>query len=438
MRHARSIATLTPAELEGWLARCYTPAAVDGLLADPDRSVVAITHAGCGISTSFEIARAAPLLTFTYNPEHWPGEPEALTGAATHFEQWMGHIAYQLYERLRARPELLPRLAMPHLELLVWLVPRYLSRRMSNLWRQYLAASLPEDTWGSLSRAIERGELDELYGDSVIDVTSQIDECLGVAKRLEWDGIYACIDLDWGGWVGSSPERRTRLMEGLEQLLGALTPLQRKGFGLKAAIPELLLDAEDARRLVRGRAVVTRCSWDEAALGDLTARYARELCGDEPHAPLITELWRELRGDFASVWGRPGPLAAVVIAAIAHEQRLFTGAPPQWGAIRHALYRTEARLRLDGDHNLRQIWRGTQAIKLDETPFSLFLRLWQRKGGFVGAEELLSMAGSQASLDKNISRVRHAIEPLASKQHWIYVKRTQTDGAWLDRETCVF
>lgn len=438
MRHTRSIATLTPAELERWLAHCYTPSPVDNLLVDADRSVVAITHAGCGISTSFQIARAAPLLTFSYNPEHWPGEPEALTEGGTHFEQWMAQIAAQLYQRLREQPELLQRLALPHLELLVWLVQRYLSRRMSALWRQHLAAALPAELWVELKRQIDNGELDELYGASVLDLTSQIDECLGVVRRLEWEGIYACVDVDWGAWVGYSTARRARLMESLEQLLGSLTPLQRPGFGLKAAIPELLLDAEDVRRLVRGRAVVAYCGWEEPALSGLTARYARELCGDEPAPPLIEGLWHELRGDVISVWGRPGPAAAVEMAAIAYEQRLLHGAEPHWPDFRYALYRSAARLRLDGDQSLRQIWRGRHPIRLDETPFALFLRLWQRKGGFVGAEELLNMSGSQASLDKNISRVRHAIEPLASKQQWIYIKRTQTDGAWLDRETCVF
>jgi len=385
MWHAASITTFNDAELEQWLATCYVPSSVDSLFADPQRSVVAITQAGCGLSTALAlISRTQNLLTFNYPPEQWPGEPGAFTSAPSHFAQWMAQIAYRLVEDLRKSDAKLARLKTVHVELLIWLVRSYLGHRQDKIWRQHLEAKLTSQVWQELHAKLERGELDDLFGATQLDITAQIGECLEVAQVLDLRGIFACIDISWGDLISRNGSERKRLVDNLERLLSTLTPLQHRGFGIKVGVPHQLLDRAAVDKLVRSRAVVTSMQWDERKLTDLAMRYGRlSGFGNEQ---LLGQIWQGLAPDVSSIWGHAGPAAALTVAQIVVEHNLIT-APQTLNELRGALYRKAARLRLDGEVGTRQIWRGMLPIKLDETPFSFLERLWSRRGGFVGPDE---------------------------------------------------
>jgi hypothetical protein len=423
-----------------WLDTCYVKTNIDELFADPARSIVVLTHSGCGVTTSLARLNSYGLFCFQYNPDQWPGQPQAFTDDTDHFSQWMAHIAYSFTEKLRIHPDLLDRLAVEHHEFLIWLMRRFLNPRRSRNWLQYLKQHLPDDMWQALNSALDILP-EQMYGNTVAELFGQIDECLMIAKQLGWKGIYASIDIHWSDWISRSSKDREILKKGIQQLLATLTPLQRPGFGFKMGLPQRLLSVHDVRELTRGRATVAQYEWGYQDLSHI----ATQLIGladenpTEDAARLAPDTWTMLDTDLTSIWDQPGPAAAI---AVARQYLLLStesaSSKENMALLRQNLYRSSAKLYLDHDLTQRQVWRGMTPLTLEETPFHVFEVLWRHQGTSVSNETLIDIAGTKMNLDKIISRIRKAVEPFYEQGIYLYVQRRPSSGTWLDKEVCDF
>lgn len=437
------VATMGPQHWQRWMQRCHVISEVDELLRDPVRSIVLSTFPGCGLTTSLNLLQSRDLLVFPYNPSQWPGEPHAFTKAESHFEQWMAKIAYSLSEELGEHPAWCERLNQYQLQFLTWLVERYLGRRPSLVWHDFLRVQLPGAAWEDLKGLIEREPIE--YGGSVADLKYQIHECLGVARALGRRGIFASIDLSWWDWVGRSLAERDRLDGQLKRLLTTLAPLEVPHFGVKLGVPEQLLQPQEIDRLTRSRVkptiYPTTYRWSLEQLHGLCVALV-QLSADEWGVDLQSpprELLGMLGTDVEAIWGAYGPAAAMTLARVWVKQ--WSGELPGAGqlqAVRSGLYRYGAPLRrmpLDGSQT---VLRGRQPIHLDDMPFRIFQVLWRHKGSPANNEALLQVAGTKANLDKLIQRLREQLEPPARGGEFIYIQRRQNGGTWLEKDACIF
>lgn len=425
---------MNPEQRQRWLETCYLKTNVDELFADPDRSVAVVTHAGCGITTSLARLETYRLLHFQYDPDQWPGRPQSFTNAPDHFGQWMGRAAFTLIDQIRRAPALLGTLTRANYEFLTWAAQRYLNRNQNNRWHHVLQTSLPVDVWGDIQTTISDPAFVLLFGTAVADMVGQIDECLDVAQRLGWQGIYASIDIQWEDWIKRPPADRDALKEGVRQLLSSLTLLQRPGFGFKMGIPHRLFSLGDVRALVRGRANVVVYDWSPERITRLADQLMYQATSGQSAGVqmLSNEYWQNLHGDVVSIWETLGPAAAVALV----RQALQAAQAPL--EIRQGLYRSSARLCLDNDPSERRVWRGMTPIRLTDAPFELFKKLWEYQGEPVSNRILLDVSGSKENADQNISRIRKAIEPFYAHSKYLYIQRDVKRGAWLDRDMCDF
>jgi hypothetical protein len=74
-----------------------------------------------------------------------------------------------------------------------------------------------------------------------------------------------------------------------------------------------------------------------------------------------------------------------------------------------------------------------QPIMLEEAPFGCFKILWNERGRTVSVTRLREHTGSQANLDKNISRLRERLEPFFKERHYLYLQRDMGRGIWIER-----
>jgi hypothetical protein len=401
--------------------------------------VIVITHSGCGVPTSLDRVSSDDLLALQYDPDQWPGQPNAFTNAPDHFGQWMAHIAHFVTEELRLHPELLARLTPANHEFLVWLLRQYLGRRQSETWLQFLRTRLAADAWQALSDKANTHQLDHLYGDTVAELYGQIEECLEIAQHLDWKGIYARIDVNWADWVARTPDERKALAAGAKQILTSLTPLQRAGFGIKMGLHSNLLSLHETRDLVRGRAVVTAYEWAPDQLTHIVDQLIRLATGGQldSQALLPADIWETFAKDVRAIWDAMGPAAAAVIASQLLEARTQS-LERREQVVRRNLYRHSAMLHLDRDMSQRLVWRGMTPIVLDDTPFRVFELLWRHRGDPVSNEALLDITGTIDNLNQNISRIRRAIEPFKEDKSYIYVQRSISNGTWLEKKVCRF
>lgn len=437
----QSLTSLSPAQQAAWLERCYVRSQGDLLLSDQERSVVVIAPSGSGQSTSLTLLEQATYLTFKYTPEQWPGQPYALIKSPHHFDQFMAHVAQKSTDKLRAQPELLARCPRLTHEFLYWLVRRYLGNRRADVWLDHLQEHYPVDaTLAMIERAKEK-RFEDLYdGDSVNDIYGQIDEAKSLAHTLDWSGIYAIIDISMRDWFERAGEQRKALDRGLEQLFQSLTLIQRPQFGFKLAISDRLLTAEKAEELLRGRATVITVTWTGPELRLMAERLLAAATDNTLKLDHVTplELWQALEPDIRSIWGQPCP--AAIKAIIEHVLKLYE--PGGWSTtaddlrrLREELYRCNARLRRDPTVP-GKLWRAATDVQLDEAQQRVFDELWRSRGRPLSTIALLPLAGSNANLDKIVSRIRQAIEPLANSR--IYLNRSTSQGVWLQPDSCVF
>lgn len=430
-------ATMAPERWRHWQASCYQESEVDLLLADPVRSVVVSTYGGCGITTSLATLRADSLLVFPYNPDQWPGQPQAFTGAPSHFAQWMARFADAVTAQLGGRPELLARLNIYQHQFLLWLLGRYLGRRPGLVWQAQLQTLLPLAAWSELATIVADEPID--YGDTVADLKYQIHEAVALARSLGWEGVFASIDINWWDWLERSPAERAQLEAQIRELLTTLGPLEVPRFGVKLGLAARLLPPDEIDRLTRSRIkpliYPAGYSWGGAELQAICRRLvalAAEEAGDGA-APPPDELWGWLEADIGAIWERPCPAAARTLALVWHglAGRQLEGEALRL-ELRAALYRHGAPLRRDPRPGSQVIYRGQAAIHLDDMPFRVFDLLWQHRGAPAGNEALLRVAGTKANLDKLISRLREQIEPLHRQGRTIYLQRRQNSGTWLE------
>jgi len=438
-----AVATMPPDLWQLWRARCYLESDVDLLLADPVRSIVISTYSGCGITTSLAMLHAAKLLVFPYNPDQWPGQPQAFTGDESHFGQWMAHFADAVIEQLGARPEQLSHLSAYQHQFLLWLLGRYLGRRQKIVWQSQLESLLPSQAWEALAAIIANEPID--YGDSVADLKYQIHECVAVARCLGWEGIFASIDVGWWDWFDRTPESRARLEAQVRTLLTTLAPLEVPHFGVKLGMAVRILPPQEVDRLTRSRIkpmiypATYRWSLDQL---QQICRHMLMLAGEELGLALAVpppELWQLLESDINSIWTRPCPATAHALASVwlnLAEQRLVGDSLIH--ELRSGLYRHAAPLRRDPRPGSQVVYRGQSALHLDDMPFRVFNMLWQHRGNPASNDALLSVAGTKANLDKLISRLREQIEPLYRSGTMIYLQRRQSSGTWLDADMAVF
>ncbi len=107
--------------------------------------------------------------------------------------------------------------------------------------------------------------------------------------------------------------------------------------------------------------------------------------------------------------------------------------PEQLLSLRKVLYIAGARLR----YTIEQpqiIWRGRTMITLDDTHIQVFQALWKhsQNKSIAQTEELVRFTGSNANLDKIISRIRSRLEPFAHLRTYIYLERNQGIGIRLN------
>lgn len=423
-----------------WLDECYLDTRANQLLADPDVSVVILSPPGTGLSTALALVPQQGLLTYAYPPTSWPGQPEAFTEAEAHFDQWMGHIANQIGLMLQEATASFLELDSASHEFLLWVNQRYRGQRQRELWLRTLRQRLPPDLVEELQARVRSPDFTTLYGDTGSDVASQIEECLTIARALDQEGIFAAVDVGWADWVQRSSEERSWLTSSLRLLLSTLTPLQRPRFGMKVALSTNLgLALPEIQRLVRGRAMTMRWEWPEAQVRELVGRYVVAATeGRCDPGPWLAH-WAQLYEDCITIWGLPGAAAAVALA----RQILLqaeAGQPADLQALREGLFRTAAPLYVDPVPELRTVWRGQQPITLDEAPFRLLSALWADRGRKTGHQRLVSIAGSQSSLDQTIKRIRAYVEPFYSKDKAedkdktrpLYLQRTRGSYTWIE------
>lgn len=434
---------MTSDQWQRWRARCYSESDVDPLLADPVRSVVISTYSGCGITTSLALLLTTRLLILPYNPEQWPGNPQAFARAPTHFGQWMARFADAVTERLGAQPAGITRLNPYQHQFLLWLLDHYLGKRQSKVWHSELERQLPSAAQDELTTILAGEPID--YGDTVADLKYQIHECVAIARSLGWDGIYASVDISWWDWFDRTPEGRQQLESGVRDLLTTLAPLEVPYFGVKLSIPARLLPPQEVDRMTRSRIkptiYPTTYHWSDEQLQQICRQQVALACEDFSlaMAPPPPELWTWLRGDISSIWEHPGPAAARALAIVWLE---LSGQGLEDHLLRHqlraGLYRQGAPLRRDPRPGSQLLYRGQTAIHLDDMPFRIFNTLWQHRGSPASNEALLKVAGTKSNLDKLISRLREQIEPLHGSGTTIYLQRRPNGGAWLDSEMAVF
>ncbi|NTU80158.1 MAG: hypothetical protein HGA45_12255 [Chloroflexales bacterium] len=434
------LAALPLEQGQRWVELCHVAGSVDGLFADPMRSVVVVTEPGCGLSTSLTILSSYRLLTVRYDPDQWPGQPQALTGAPDHFSHWMAHLALALIEGLRTTEGQAELLTIDHFEFLAWVIRRYLGARHVSLWLRQVERMLSVERWLELSARLSAGQGQQLYGDSVADIYGQIEECLELARRLGCAGIAIAVDISLIDWIHRGPEEREALLAGAQDLLTALTPLQRRGFGLRMGLPRQMCSLADVQAMVRGRAVVTAYDWAEPELVQMAVGLASACDGllEREADDQMRDLWRALLPDMRTIWTIPGPAAAAALARGVVEHRTAGQRGDLRTYLREALYARSAQLRLDPDLKRRVIWRGMTPITLDETPFRFFEVLWRHRGDYVHNDILLDLAHTRANLDKNISRMREALEPFYREKKYVYIQRDNSHGTWLQKDACVF
>jgi hypothetical protein len=418
-----------------WQAECYLDTRANQLLADPASSVVILSPPGAGLSTALALLPLRNVLAFAYPPALWPGQPDAFTSAESHFDQWMGHLAHQLGARLYEQPAALASLDSSSHEFLTWLNQRYRGQRQRELWLRNLRGRLSDESLSALQARAAQPEFATLYSDTGSDIASQVDECLLIGESLNLSGIFARIDASWSDWVWRAKAEREQLTNGLRLLLSSLTPLQRPNFGIKVAISTSLgIGFDELQRLLRGRAAILRWEWSEDETRELVRRYVAGASRGriDPEPWVDQTVWSMLRDDMGSIWGAPGPAAAT---AIARQILALNGAAPAAESLlelRTRLYSQAAPIYIDPIPELRTIWRGQQPITLDETPFRLFAALWGDRGHKTDNQHLLSIAGSQASLDQTITRIRRRLEPFYDQGHYLYLRRMRGSYTWLE------
>jgi hypothetical protein len=445
-----TIGTLPPAQQHALLSAYYVPSNIDALFADPERSVVALAYAGCGLTTGLSLLPRYRLLSFPYNPDQWPARSGEIPDAGLHRHQWMRLIAARFLEQLRNEPARVQALTSSDHEYLLWLVRRYMGHRPGALWLTDLRQHIAMETWQPLSDAANRGALDQMYGEQVSDLYGQIDEALQVAARLGWQGIYASIDISWADWTSRTSAERNTLLDEVRRILMELTPLQRLRFGVKMGIPRQIVTPQEVKDWVRGRAHVASYEWPLADLHRIATSRLKQSAGESERttAPIIETLWQRLSADIDSIWEVPVPATAVTLARIAQANAAHDlGLIPE-DSLRRQLYEQAAFLRLDPDRNQRRVWRGMAPIELDDTQYRFFEVLWKYRGNYADNQSLMAVAGNSAqNLDKILQRLREAIEPFyktkdqrdkkEKEKRFLYIERT-SNGTRLIKDLCLF
>jgi hypothetical protein len=427
------VTAMSPEQQQRWWASCHVPHEVDAILQDHARSAVILTSPGCGISTALAFL-PADMLILEYSPSEW--QLTQTDEPINHFSQWMRLLAGYFTDTLRYRQHQIAELDNTSHEFLLWLIGHYLGLRYRRNWLRLLQDFLPNERWQLLADQVERGELNDLW--SSTDLRGQIYDSLDLAKRLGYTAIFAVTDISWADWMHTSLPERTRLRASIRSLLERVQFLQTPSFGMKVGLPAEVIPAHEARHLLRSRAQVISYSWQideiEGIAGSLIA-----LKDDQARQDFRDQIWQPLLPDLATIWGdaQIGPGAAVAVArtylSLAGDGQLPA---TQLEQVRAALYRSEAPLRIDPEHTQRTLWRGARRIVLDEAPFRIFQKLWNARGMLVDNEALINIAGSDGALDKNISRIRQGIEPLAKES--LYIRRVRGSGAYLQAEHCIF
>lgn len=439
----KPVATMPADVWQLWRARCYVESDVDLLLADPVRSIVVGTYSGCGITTSLSMLPTKNLLIFSYNPDQWPGQPQAFTKAKTHFDQWMAHFADTVTEQLSAQPEYFAKLTLDQHQFILWLLARYVGKRQNGYWQSELQRQLPSRSWEDLVKLNDDNPIE--YGDSVADLKYQIHECIAVARGLGWDGAFASIDVSWWDWFNRTPEARAQLEAQVRELLTTLAPLEVPGFGVKLGIAGQLLPPREVDRLTRSRIkpmiYPATYRWKVEELQKI-CRQLVTLAGEELGLQVETpptELWNWLESDITAIWGQPCPSAARILSLVwldlAEQHVTRTDLLHE---LRAGLYRRGAPLRRDPRPGSQVIYRGRTAIHLDDMPFRVFNMLWQHRGSPANNDALLHLTGTKANLDKIISRLREQLEPLHGSGTIIYLQRRPNSGTWLEESVTQF
>lgn len=438
------LTSLTDEQEIQWLEKCYLRSQCDLLFQDRARSAIVITDPGSGLSTSMFLAARAGFLTFSYTPDQWPGQPYALikTPDLDHFSQFMAQIAQLCTDKIRSDPKYLAECPAQTYEFLYWLVLHYLGRRRADLWLRYLQQHVTSETQTFITQA-QQGIFDTLYGnESVNDIYGQIDECLGLAECLGWNGIYALIEINIYDWIQRSVEDRAMLRDGLERLLRSLTLIQRPGFGFKLGVPMQMLSVDKAEELARGRATVITYTWTPNELDMLTQRMLQTAAGDQDELQFLTRpsFWKTIEPDIYSIWGQKCPAAISAVLRFVleiNERDGWTSSQENVLGLRQRLYQSHALLRRDAvDPSV--VWRGATPLPLDDAQQRIFAELWRHGGHAVQNSALLPLAGSRPNLDKIISRIRQAIEPLAQSRTYLYLMRSNSQGMWLEKSMCAF
>lgn len=428
------IEDMPPAIFERWRSVCYLDSPANQQLADPGRSVVVLGPPGSGFSTALALVPLQGVLTYGYPPSIWPGQAEAFTKAASHFEQLMGLVTRSLGDQLQGRRGLVERVDADSHLCLAWLNERYRGPRQREHWLRMMRDLTDPAAFEALEARVASPQFAGYYDDTPSDIATQIDVCLTVARVLGYRGIFASVDVSWTDWVRRGEQERALLLTSLRRLLSTLHPLQQSGFGIKVVLPTTLgLSFGEIQKLVRGRVAVASYRWSEEEVRTLAQRYVRAMTEGASGAERLLDepVWPVLYRDLCAIWEAPGPAAATVLAQqiVALEAR---EEPDSLQILRQQLYRQAAPIVLDPDRAQRTVWRGQRPIVLDEAPFRIFERLWDNRFNKTDSTVLRDLAGSQASLDQNIKRIRQRLEPLHDQSVNLYLKRSPGSGAWLD------
>jgi prepilin-type processing-associated H-X9-DG protein len=415
-------------ETERWWDLCYLPTEASRILAGWPHWRIIAGGPGSGKSVLLaEIERneAAQSLVVRYPTDYWPNSKMTLVKDSNHLAQIMACSAIAIRDYLSGSPDKIRQLTHGQIVFLRWMLDRFIGMRAFGRWIDGLESELTEILQGTLYEDLYQSVTEPR------DVHGQIDELIGLARRLGFRRVLVSFDLD---------SRRFRHRDSLGRLFDTLDLMHHAGLSLIAAVPTDALITCNLVERARGRVNVLYLDWSVAQVQEIADRYLRAATQDNTaklefyaESPLLEHLESLLVTEFGSVAPQAWIILAETVLHLATRQsgRLL---PPisesDQREVVETLFKRHIKLELIPGKGL---WRGPRFIPLDPQPLHFIEVLWHHAHTPLGAydTELRTLAHSKGNVHTLARRVRQTIEPNPSSP--IYLRNDRGEGGyWLE------
>lgn len=380
----------------------------DHVLQDMDRSVVVFGRPGSGKQTAFEqmLARCADRVLLV----PWQAGPVAVapTPQVAVYVAVRSAVAQAFVNVIRTQTSKLASLSVDGREFLHWLLAvSYEPRRLRTLARvipelDLLLGTPPED----------------LYTDFSADsIGFQVDEMVLLAQELGYERIVIHCHVD-----GVLPPSACEPL----QLLFAWRALwEQRGFLLKAALPQNIVEEYDLMRYARGRVSFLRMEWELhqcVAVADAWASHgspqpvALAALLEPPLFDSIVAILEDIDGEHLPAgWKLVGELVRNLY--LERRRKLLLNSEGSW--LRRRLYHRLAPLIIEPDRS--GVRRGSRYIRLSGQPLRV-LEVLLRYHSDETRAALLEITTTENNMYRQIKNLRDAIEPLPHHAgEWVYV-----------------